>query len=137
MSGLAARTIDPSAVAVIESIGSAVVHFLWQAAALGVLAGVLLVILPKHAVEARYGALCLTMLLGIAAFCGSFVVSFAGHASAAATTAASLSVPQVVAVGVAAGEAPIGRSASLLDAAAWLCRGRGDPCHACRALGSV
>ncbi|WP_243302357.1 M56 family metallopeptidase [Geothrix oryzisoli] len=101
-----------------RNLGWSLLHFLWQGAALGLLAWLLLALLRGASAKARYGAACALLLLMAAAP----VVTFLLLQRQAPAPAEPLSLTVAALTGEPAGEAPLPlRMKAALDAALpWL-----------------
>ena len=65
---------DLSPASLTHAIGAAVLHFLWQGAAVGVLASVALAVIPRRNAHARYLAACGAMSLCLLMFVGTVLL---------------------------------------------------------------
>lgn len=77
--------LDPSLGVLATALGSAVLHFLWQGAAIGVIAAIVLVLVDNSRASARYAISCIALASCAAIFLATFTYALV-PAGAAGTT---------------------------------------------------
>ena len=115
MSALAAWTNTPAA----QAAGWALIHFLWEGAALAAILAVALFLLPLSSARARYAAACLTLLAMPLAFAVTlFLLLQAQPHAAAAAAHPRFPLPRLAVPSLAAAPTPTTRT--LRDFLPWL-----------------
>ncbi|MEO1129716.1 MAG: M56 family metallopeptidase, partial [Planctomycetota bacterium] len=103
---------------IMAALGTAVLHFIWQGAAIGVLAALILATTRRSNAPMRYATTCVAMSLCFAAFTTTFVLAVlppSGPQQSVATSAQSIAA----ALSTAAVQSP-DSSGRLIDTVAWL-----------------
>ncbi|MEM0982350.1 MAG: M56 family metallopeptidase [Planctomycetota bacterium] len=108
--------VDLTPASLIEALGAAVLHYLWQGALIGAVAAVLLAALPGRDARTRHAVALGAMAAGVLCFFGTLAVEIAAIGRSGALAGSALDDAALLAML----NGPARQQAGVLDAVAWV-----------------